>query len=276
MNLEIRWPTVALVVAVVAGIVAVFAFAGPDERSDLLGILAVLGTAGAAVMRAAFGAQAPTSKRINSHDYDFRRCPECGREIAVEGHAEGCSKQDDDDPGAGGEALADGPPTVPQRVSVKRPERQLRKLAKLWRMGLGMPRLRVARLCAMSLALLVGCSPSALQTHATIALVASHTLEVTRASALATCTTLRDACAADAACIEHTRADCLAVADAQDAAVAAVAVYVDAVELAALADEGRVMEALRFALEAASRAWVSLGERLAVVGISLPALGGVQ
>lgn len=253
-TIEIRWPTVALVAAVVAGIVAIFAFAGPDERSDLLGILAVLGTTGAAVMRAAFGAQpAPTPKRI-----------ELPRD------------EDDDDPGAGGEVLADGPPTVPQRVSVKRPDRQLRKLAKLWRMGLGMPRLRVARLCAMSLALLVGCSPSALQTHATIALVASHTLEATRAAEDATCLSLRDACAADLACLTSTKDTCVTIGDAQDAAVAAVEIYVDAVQLAGLADEGRVMEALRFALEAAARAWVSLGERLAVVGISLPALGGVQ
>ena len=262
-TLKIRWPTVALVAAVVAGIVAVFAFAGPDERSDLLGILAVLGTTAAAVMRAAFGAEAPAPKRVG---YDFRKCSECRREVAVEGHAEGCSKRDDDDPGAGGEVLADGPPTVPQRVSSRR-NTLLRKASTL---------VIAARMMGLSTLVLVGCSPSALQTHATIALVASHTLEVTRASALATCAALRDSCAADAACVEHTRADCLAVADAQDATVAAVAVYVDAVELAALADEGRVMDALRFALEAASRAWVSLGERLAVVGISLPALGGVQ
>lgn len=257
-QLEIRWPTVALVAAVVAGIVAVFAFAGPDERADLLGILAMLGTAGAAVMRAAFGAQpAPTPKRIGSHDYDFRRCSECGREVAVEGHAEGCSKRDDDDPGEGGEVLADGPPTVPQRVSSRR------------NTLLAVP-------TGLALALLVGCSPSALQTHATIALVASHTLEATRAAEDATCLSLRDACAADLACLTSTKDTCVTIGDAQDAAVAAVEIYVDAVQLAGLADEGRVMEALRFALEAAARAWVSLGERLAVVGISLPALGGVQ
>jgi hypothetical protein len=120
MKTEIRWPTVALVAAVCAAVVAIFAFAGPDERVTLLGILAMLGTAGAAVMRAAFGApEAAKPKRVGSHSYDFRRCSECGREVAVDGHAEGCSKRDDD-PGAGGEALADGPPTVPQRVSSRR------------------------------------------------------------------------------------------------------------------------------------------------------------
>ena len=245
-NIEIRWPTVALVVGVCAAVVAIFAFAGPEERVQLLGILAMLGTAGAAVMRAAFGApEASKPKRID------------------------VPRDDDDDPGAGGEVLAKEPPTVPRRRSQARDTLMLRALEA------GAPSTSILA-GALTLALLVGCSPSALRTHATIALVASHTLEVTRASALASCAALRDTCAADAACIESARSNCLAVADAQDATVAAVAVYVDAVELAALADEGRVMDALRFALEAASRAWVSLGERLAVVGISLPALGGVQ
>jgi hypothetical protein len=275
------WPSVVFACVAILGVVGIFALSGPDERITVLAIFSTLSTVGAAVARQAFAVPPPKApKRIDSHGYDFRRCSECGREVAVEGHAEGCSKRDDD-PGAGGEVLADGPPTrptrIPERVSVKRPERQLRKLAKLWRMGLGMPAQRVARLCVACLALtLSACSPSALQTHATIALVASHTLEVTRVSALATCAARRDTCAADAACVERVRTDCLAVADAQDATVAAVAVYVDSIELAALADEGRVMEALRFALEAASRAWASLGERLAAVGIALPSLGGVR
>lgn len=270
-NIEIRWPTVALVVGVCAAVVAIFAFAGPDERVQLLGILAMLGTAGAAVMRAAFGAEPkPAPKRIE------------------------LPRDDDDDTGAGGDVLADGAPTVPQRRSSARNtmlrEEMLRAVVPMLpsdeRVDAIMDKEMVKRVkgtaikralsVPVGLVLLVGCSPSALRTHATIALVASHTLEVTRASALASCAALRDTCAADVSCIERTRVDCLAVADAQDATVAAVAVYVDAVELAALADEGRVMEALRFALEAASRAWTSLGERLAVVGISLPALGGVR
>lgn len=173
---------------------------------------------------------------------------------------------DDDDDDAGGEVLVDGPPTRPERRSAARNTMLAVPVTVALRIG-----------ASLALALtLSACSPSALQTHATIALVASHTLEVTRASALTACAALRDTCAADATCIEHTRTDCLAVADAQDTAVAAVTTYVDAVQLAALADEGRVMEALRFALEAASRAWASLGERLAVVGIALPSLGGVQ
>ena len=274
MNREIRWPTVALVAAVVAGVVAIFAFAGPAERVEYLSILSVLGTSLAAVMRAAFGAAKATPTRISSHSYDFRRCSECGLEIAVDGHAEGCSKGDDD-PGEGGEVLAEEPPTKPlphlghPRSLVRSIQRHAIALACLVR---SIQRHAIALACLV----LSACSPSALQTHATIALVASHTLEVTRASALSTCTALRDTCAADAACVESTRADCLAVADAQDVAVAAVSSYVDAVEIAALADEGRVMEALRFALEAAASAWAELGARLAAVGIALPSIGGVQ
>jgi hypothetical protein len=269
-TLEIRWPTVALVAAVVAGIVAVFAFAGPDERSDLLGILAVLGTTAAAVMRAAFGAEPVKSpKRIETNPRvnprGAHRCAKCDRIPGPEGesHAPDCPwlgtqqmyDEDDDDPGAGGEVLADGPPTVPQRHSSAR-------------------HTMLTVIGGLTLSTLSACSPSALRTHATIALVASHTLEVTRASALAACAALRDTCAADAVCIERTRTDCLAVADAQDATVAAVATYIDGIELAALADEGRVMEALRFTLEAAERVWVSFGERLATIGIALPSLGG--
>lgn len=280
MNREIRWPTVGLVGLVVAGIVAIFAFAGPDERVLFLSILSVLGTAGAAVMRAAFGAPKATPKRVGSHSYDFRRCPECDREIAVDGHAEGCSKGDGD-PGEGGEVLAEEPPAKPLPRTPRRVTLSPRAVVKeSLTPHLGHPRSLVRsiqrHIIALACLMLSACSPSALQTHATIALIASHTLEVTRASALSTCAALRDTCAADAACIESTRTNCLAVADAQDVAVAAVSSYVDAVEIAALADEGRVMEALRFALEAAASAWAELGARLAVVGIALPSIGGVQ
>lgn len=250
MNREIRWPTVGLVGLVVAGIVAVFAFAGPDERVLFLSILSVLGTAAAAVMRAAFGAPKGTPKRL------------------------------DDDSDANGGVVEGGALDVRARTPRRATLSPRAVVKESLTPHLGHPRslVRSIQRHAIALACLVlsACSPSALQTHATIALVASHTLEVTRASALSTCAALRDTCAADAACIESTRADCLAVADAQDVAVAAVSSYVDAVEIAALADEGRVMEALRFALEAAAGAWAELGARLAVVGIALPSLGGVQ
>ena len=119
-----------------------------------------------------------------------------------------------------------------------------------------------------------GCATSALKTHATIALVASHTLEVTHDSALQTCTILRDSCGFDAACTNAMRADCFAVAEAQDAAVEAVSTYVEAVQIAALAEEGRAIPALALALETATRAWAALGERLRAIGVALPQIGG--
>ena len=132
MNREIRWPTVALVAAVCAACVAVFAFAGPDERGQLLGILAMLGTAGAAVMRAAFGAPKDgPPKRLDD---------------------------DDDDMGEGGEVLVEEPPTKP----TPRPRRVTLS-----------PRAMLAMLPMLAL----GCSPSALQTHATIASVTGHVFD---------------------------------------------------------------------------------------------------
>ncbi len=242
MKTEIRWPTVALVAVVCAAVVAVFAFAGPDERSDLLGILAMLGTAGAAVMRAAFGApEAAKPKRI-----------ELPRD------------EDDDDPSEGGEVLADdddGPPTtplprVPQRVTLT-------------------PRLMLAMLPFLALA---GCSPSALQTHATIASVTGHVF--------------------DAACaeVEHARsAEQHAIADGpldrEDATFAVVAVrarwapalascelaadthdaWVTALALAAAGAPFTLSDGFALAQSALS-VWQSLTATLAIAGVAMPAL----
>jgi len=277
--IEIRWPTVALVAAVVAGIVAVFAFAGPDERSDLLGILAVLGTTAAAVMRAAFGAEAPRPKRIEAI------CPHCGvphPDITV--HQPGCPRREDDnDPGAGGEVLADGPPTrptrVPERVSAKRPERQLRKLAKLWRMGLGMPAQRVARLCMACLALtLSACSPSALQTHATIASITGHVFDEACAEVEVARSREQHAIAdgpldreASTAAVEVVRAhwvsalaSCELAADTHDA-------WVTALALAAAGAPFTLADGIALAQSALS-VWQSLAATLAVAGVEMPAL----
>jgi hypothetical protein len=163
---------------------------------------------------------------------------------------------DDDDSDEGGEVLAEEPPTkplprTPVRVTLS-------------------PRVALAMLPM----LLLGCSPSALQTHATTALIARHTLEMTHDAIEVTCTRLAHECADDA-CLAAREADCTAAGHAQEAAVAAVLTYADAIELAALADEGQVMATLRFALEAAARAWTEAGQRLATIGITIPAIGGL-
>jgi hypothetical protein len=259
--IEIHWPTVGLVAVVVAGIVAVFAFAGPDERSDLLGILAVLGTTAAAVMRAVFDVQTPKPKRIELPPRD----------------------DDDDDPGASDELLADGPPTrptrVPERVSVRRPERQLRKLAKLWRMGLGMPAQRVARLCMACLALTFSaCSPSALQTHATIASITGHVFDEACTEAEVARSREQHAIAdgpldreASTAAVEVVRAhwapalaSCELAADTHDA-------WVTALALAAAGAPFTLADGIALAQSAMS-VWQSLTATLAVAGVEMPAL----
>jgi len=236
-QLEIRWPTVALVAAVVAGIVAVFAFAGPDERSDLLGIIAVLGTAGAAVMRAAFGApEAAKPKRI-----------ELPRD------------EDDDDPSASGEVLADGPPTVPQRRSSAR-------------------HTMLAVIGGLALSTLSACSPSALQTHATIASITGHVfdeacteVEVARSReqhAIADGPLDREA---STAAVEAVRAhwapalaSCELAADTHDA-------WVTALALAAAGAPFTLADGIALA-ESALSVWQSLTATLAVAGVEMPAL----
>ena len=245
-QIEIRWPTVALVALVVAGIVAVFAFAGPDERSDLLGILAVLGTTAAAVMRAAFGAQpSPAPKRI-----------ELPRD------------EDDDDPGAGGEVLADGSPTVPQRVSSRR-NALLRKASTL---------VIAARMMGLSTLMLVGCSPSALQTHATVASVTGHVFD-TACTEVETARSREQHAIADgpldreasAAAVETVRAhwapalaSCELAADTHDA-------WVTALALAAAGAPFTLADGIALA-ERALEVWRSLMATLAVAGVEMPAL----
>ena len=233
--IEIRWPTVALVALVVAGIVAVFAFAGPDERSDLLGILAVLGTAGAAVMRAAFGAQpAPAPKRID----------------------------DDSDANGGvveGGVLDDGPPARPARTSVRR------------NTLLAVP-------SGLVLAALVGCSPSALQTHATIASITGHVfdtacteVEVARSREQHTIADGPLDREASTAAVETVRAhwapalaSCELAADTHDA-------WVTALALAAAGAPFALADGIALATSALE-VWRSLMATLAVAGVEMPAL----
>jgi hypothetical protein len=228
------WQTVALVGVVCAFVGGIFHFADADGKTALLGVLCVLGTTAAAIARQAFAVPPPAApKRI-----------ELPRD------------EDDDDPGAGGEVLAEEPPTKPlPRTPVR-------------------VTLSPRAVLAMLPMLLLGCSPSVLQTHATTALIARHALEMTHSAIEVTCTQLAHECADDA-CLAAREADCTAAGHAQEAAVAAVLTYADAIELAALADEGQVMATLRFALEAAARAWTEAGQRLATIGITIPAIGGL-
>lgn len=125
---------------------------------------------------------------------------------------------------------------------------------------------------------LSGCGSSALRTHATIGAVAAATLASTHEGILRTCTAARESCRGAEPCLAIAHERCGVAADAQDTARDVVGVYLDAIEVAALADEGGVLAALAGALEAAQRAWESLGHALGVLGVGLPQLpiGGAR
>lgn len=169
------------------------------------------------------------------------------------------SKRDDDDDGSGGNPLNlfATPASGLKRnghISQRLPKRPLTRVMSL-----------------LALLSFSGCGSSALRTHATIGTVAAVSLQASHGALVTSCTTLRDACADDA-CVARVRSDCTTAADAQDAAVAVVRAYLDAIEVASLADEGRVASALFAALDAAVNAWESLGRALGAVGYTLPAL----
>jgi lysylphosphatidylglycerol synthetase-like protein (DUF2156 family) len=201
-----------------------------------VGILAMLGTAGAAVMRAAFGA------------------PEAAKPKRIE-----LPRDDDDDPGAGGEVLADGPPTVPQRRSSAR-------------------HTVLTVIGGLTLSTLSACSPSALQTHATIASITGHVfdeacteVEVARSReqhAIADGPLDREA---STAAVEVVRAhwapalaSCELAADTHDA-------WVTALALAAAGAPFALADGIALAQSALS-VWQSLTATLAVAGVEMPAL----
>lgn len=236
VNIEIRWPTVGLVGLVIAGIVAIFAFAGPDERVLFLSILSVLGTAGAAVMRAAFGV--PKDKPPTRLDDD-----------------------DDSDANGGvveGGALDDGPPTRPIRTSTRR------------NTLLSVP-------IGLSFALLA-CSPSTLQTHATIASVTGHVFDTA-------CSEVEHARSVE----QHAIAD--GPLDREDAVFAVTAVrarwapalascelaadthdaWVTTLALAAAGAPFTLADGLALAQQALS-VWQSLSATLMIAGVEMPAV----
>lgn len=250
MNREIRWPTVALVAAVVAGVVAIFAFGGPAERVEYLSILSVLGTSLAAVMRAAFGAPKATPKRLGD---------------------------DDDDTGEGGEVLTEEPPTkplprVPQRIT-GHPRSLVRSIL---RNGLVM--LLALFVVALSVPLFVGCSPSALQTHATIASVTGHAFDAACAEVETARSREQHAIADGPLDRDESRvavdvvrahwapalASCELAADTHDA-------WVTTLALAAAGAPFTLADGLALAQQALS-VWQSLSATLMIAGVRMPAV----
>ena len=117
-----------------------------------------------------------------------------------------------------------------------------------------------------------GCGASALRTHATIGAVAQVTMSTTRELVPAGCDAALTACHGDASCIDRTAGDCRIAATAYDSALAGVRAYLDAVQVAAMGDEGLVLPALLVGLAGLAHLWESTRAALAGVGVTLPAL----
>lgn len=125
---------------------------------------------------------------------------------------------------------------------------------------------------ALALALLSGCSPSALRTHQTIATIARVSVVAAHPAIVSACETLMSRCTDDA-CLERVGHDCEAAAVARDTAHAAVRAYVDTIQIAAHADEGRVAPALDLALSTLARVYDAAREAIArTTGYQLPEL----
>lgn len=243
------WPTVAIVAVVCAFVGVIFHFADAEGKASLLGVLCVLGTTVAAIARHAFAV--PKDKPPTRLD------------------------DDNDDPGEGGEVLAEEPPTkplprTPRRVTLSPRAAVKDSLTARFRRPFVL--LTAAFVLALSVPFFVtGCSPSALQTHATIGTVASVTVRSLAPVVPSACSAALTSCADDA-CIVRVTGDCRTAALAYEGARDSVHFYLSAVEVAALADEGSVLPALREALVGLAEFWSRLRDGLALLGVSLPAL----
>ena len=128
-------------------------------------------------------------------------------------------------------------------------------------------------LLALGLALgSAGCGASALRTHASIGTVAAVTVASTAPLVAPACDAALTACHGDAACIDRTGETCLAASRAHDGVRAGVSAYLDAIEVAALADEGEVLPALATALRGLAALWEATRVALEPLHVDLPAL----
>ena len=271
---KIEWPTAAVLVAVIALIGLVW-WSAPDHRGD---ILAAVGGAGALVLAVMRGLMPPTPPSAPT-----TRPP-----------AAGPSAPDDDDDDTQ-PPESDGPPTRPRPRRVTTPPSAARvaydpserraldvsmRLLNAWHRE---TRRRIPRLAALhragaialvslALVLLAGCGASALRTHQTIATIARVSVVAAHPAIVSACETLMSRCTDDA-CLERVGHDCEAAAVARDTAHAAVRAYVDTIQIAAHADEGRVAPALDLALSTLARVYDAAREAIArTTGYQLPEL----
>jgi len=117
-----------------------------------------------------------------------------------------------------------------------------------------------------------GCGASALRTHATIATIAAGTLASTAPLVAPACDAALAGCDGGAACIDSTAERCRVAAVAAEGALVATRGYIDAIDVASLADEGLVLPALLSLASALAARWAEVVAALAGVGVTLPAL----
>lgn len=127
-------------------------------------------------------------------------------------------------------------------------------------------------LLLVALPLASGCGASALRTHATVGTVAAVVVASTAPLVAPACDVALTDCQGDAACVDRAGDACLAASRAHDAARAGVSAYLDAIEVAALADEGEVLPALATGLRGLAALWEAARVALAPLHVELPPL----
>lgn len=250
------WPTVAIVAVVCAFVGVIFHFADAEGKASLLGVLCVLGTTVAAIARHAFAV--PKDKPPTRLD------------------------DDNDDPGEGGEVLAEEPPTkplprTPRRVTLSPRAAVKDSLTARFRRPFVL--LTAAFVLALSVPFFVtGCSPSALQTHATIASVTGHVFDTACAEVEAARSREQHAIADGPLDRDESRvavdavrarwapalASCELAADTHDA-------WVTTLALAAAGAPFTLADGLALAQQALS-VWQSLSATLMIAGVEMPAV----
>lgn len=303
------WPAVVAACFGIAALVGIFALAGPDERITFLGILSMVCTAGVAFARQAFAVPKEAPKRIQVgcpvgylgadgrsyrcaalHAAGSRACCSPNPETKAQALRERAASppvpdRDDDDGDAGSEVLVDddGPPTTPRpRVParVTHPPRAAVKDSLTAHLGHPRSLVRSIQRHGIALACLVlsACSPSALQTHATIASVTGHVFD-TACAEVETARSREQHAIADGpldrdesrVAVDAVRArwapalaSCELAADTHDA-------WVTTLALAAAGAPFTLADGLALAQQALS-VWQSLSATLMIAGVEMPAV----
>jgi len=229
---RIEWPTALVLTAVLAALVAVWAFSSPEQRSTMLTGIAALGSVVLAIMRQMLAAQDHDAEPPDSVAPPVRAPNGLDRHEPL---------NRDDERGR-------------MRVGLPAFARPLAPLL----LGLAL--------------IASGCGASALHTHARVGIFASVSLQASHGALVSTCTTLRDACMSEPGCLAERRASCEVAAHAQDGARDAVDVYLGAIELAQAAGGDGLGTILGQALTLTRSAYEGLARALAALGVPLPAI----